>query len=256
MPVSCAIIVLAKDRRAQLKLLLRSIAQNWPEARVLQVVDEPAGTEFQWAVMNALARCDTEYVAFMCDDGVVYRRVNDGLWRRTMNWTSVLCYSLRLGENTVTCYPSDTPNMMPLPLTPSIWRWHGLEGDFGYPGSVDAHIFRTSDLRELLLGCQVENPTALECALVARCEDVREKKPMMGCPPLSCYVGVPVNRVSSQSGVRFGDSFPQPAAVLDEYCERNGYRLSLEGTSWDDVDGAHAEVRFHFELDNPNSVGS
>ena len=231
-------------RVAQLDLLDRSIERNWPDADS-RLIDEPAGVGFRDRVQWELEQLhDDDLVCFATDDGCFYRPVRDRLVYEVMGDERTLCYALRLGAHTTTCYPTGLPQTWPGPW----WEWQAGEGDYGYPGSVDGHVFRAGDLLLALEGSQACDPTALEAHLN---EWMRRlfviSRPMMYASPKSCYVSVPVNQVSAQSGVRSGTVFPQPAGELAVRYEA-GERISLERTfEGAMIDGAHAEVLYAWE---------
>lgn len=226
-------------RSAQLDLLIRSINRN-TSARLSSVASEPAGARFDARIHAEIDGRGDPLVAFVTDDCVFYRPVPDtiGAW---MKDREVLCFSLRLGANVDTCYPTgEHVSEWPGPE----WRWQGAPGDFGYPGSVDGHVFRRSDLREMLDGVYLDNPTALEVILNDRCASLG--RPLMCSGPVSSLVSVPVNRVSSQSGVRHGETYPADASYLNEMFQ-HGARIDLERTfAGVEVRGAHQEVEYEW----------
>lgn len=234
--MTARLLILAKKdaRRAQLDLLLRSAERFWPDAERV-VIDEPAGPEFNERVQWEIRR-DAELISFATDDGFFYRHVPE------YPAGYALCFALRLGGNTHYCYPSGQRQRIP----PKRYTFHDEEGDFAYPGSVDAHVFRAEKLRELIGEVYLDNPTALECILALACDQhgggiVR--------PDLSCYVSVPVNRVSEQSGVRYGQHYPQPADPINLLYDR-GRRIDLDfmvEMACRNVQGAHWELPFVWE---------
>lgn len=262
-------IILSKDRPAQLDLLLRSIERNgggqFEGTIVTPLINEAYKTvfidhdrwdfscgDFEVAVRAELHKAG-EFVCFMCDDGILYQPLpEEPTWGWRMRTADeVLCVSLRLGQNTWECYPSNHVNAKPSAFTGKIneslvWRWtleprFPGESDFGYPGSIDGHIFRTADVRRMLDGKSFPNPTALECALYDGCNELSDERPFMACYPHSVYVGNPINRVSEQSGVRYGESYPVTA---DECNQRflAGERIDLEALDFSHVNGAHTEI--------------
>ena len=255
-------IILSKDRPAQLDLLLRSIERNgagwfdwealwngergdedydftlWHPDRFCR--DDTANGDFEWFVRAMLAEAG-EFVCFLCDDDILYRPapVFSGIRSE-----ETLCWSLRLGLNTVRQYPSDLPQAWPWrsPDGPFVWDWRTADLDFGYPGSVDGHIFRTADVRRMLAGRSFPNPTSLECALVEGCNEIAEERPLMACYPHSVLVGNPINRVSAQSNVRYGTRYPVTAAECQERFGR-GERIDLDALDFSEVNGAHSEIQ-------------
>ena len=243
MSVSVIIITKGNERRAQLALLNRSLDRNWPDAERFYVTG--SGEQFTRQVRTGLALAG-ELTCFMCDDGIVYRpHPDDDIhaedWMRDgAGSEDTLAFSLRLGRNCTVQYPTLIEQEPPADL----WYWtEELDnGDFGYPGSIDGDIYRTADLIEALDGQPFDNPTALECLLHETfLRHWHDRKPMMASYMHSVYVGVPVNRVSEQSGVRFGATFDQPAAVLNAMYDE-GKRIDLDLLDFSLVNGAHTEL--------------
>lgn len=244
---SVGLIVLHKPgvRRAQLDLLLRSVTVNWPDAEPL-IVDHPAGPVFQQAIDIALSADAFPFLAFACDDGVCYRPIDDHLYKIALRDPRLLCWSARLGVNTVRCDPHGSDQAVPLSVTRGIpWLWRLAEHDFGYPGSVDAHVFRGDLLRDLLGGRETPNPTALEVALMDACLENADTFPLMACGPLSSYVGVPVNRVSDQSHVVHGRLHPQTADELENRYAA-GERIRIDRIDPLAIDAAHTEIIYEW----------
>lgn len=260
--MSITTIVLSKDRPAQLDLLLRSIEKNGGgyferpiviyrglgytylvgNPRVVRPARAVEEDQFEEHARFYLSTAD-EFVCFMCDDGILYRRPNIDPAR--LLGPDILCFSLRLGANTNHFYPGDFPQAVPFSTFPC-WDWTDnaweTAGDFYYPGSLDAHIFRTADAQRMLDGRTFPNPTALECALVEGCNDLADERPLMACYPHSVYVGNPINRVSEQSNVRYGQTYP----VTAEECNRRflaGERIDLNSLDFSKVNGAHTEIK-------------
>jgi hypothetical protein len=243
----CTLVVLAKPdgagghaRRAQLDALERSVDRHW-RAPTVVLVDAPHGERFSDAVDEALLDANP-YVCFACDDGLFVRPVDLLPALVLENNREVLTFSLRYGRNTVTSYPNGR-RLGPWPGP--VWPWQGMRDDYGYPGSVDGHVFRRDDLLELLEHETPGNPTALEVHLDVGCRSRLARRPLMASYSESCYVGVPVNRVSEQSHVRAGDTHPQPADELNARFD-NGERIDLDAIDLELIDGPHAEVLFQW----------
>lgn len=259
-------IILSKDRPAQLDLLLRSLERNAPPERTKVLYrastarfitgyksvnkgrwyledENYASGGFEDSIRYFLRLADAtaqQYISFFCDDDICYRVG----WQlpKTLEH-DVLCFSLRMGDNTKIQYPSNMPQRVP--LLPK-WRWFDADLDFAYPGSIDGHVFRTVDVMGMLQYASFPNPTALECALVEGCNQLADRRPLMQCFSSSVVVGNPVNRVSEQSNVRFGASFPASA----EWCNDRflgGERIALERLDFSGVNGAHTEIKFEWE---------
>lgn len=240
-PVTVLILAKPSARIAQLELLLRSLDRYWPGQNI-RVLDAPAGPAFETQVREQLAEAG-DFVCFLTDDGVFYRDVTNPT-RTLEQRPDVLCHSLRLGANASWCYPLNRPHRR---RRSGVWLWWDEDGDFGYPGSVDAHVFRRTDLLRMLYGRSYPNPTSLEVVLDHSCRrHFQAARPCMTAPTQSCYVSVPVNRVSEQSGVRYGQRFPQSAGELNLRFLA-GERIRLDSIRPEHVNAAHVEFRFLWE---------
>ncbi len=262
-------IVLSRDRPAQCDLLLRSLERYAPaEPTVVLYRDGPGYPElrherrgesfirefgreheFQNLVDSALAfahAAGEETVTFLCDDDVCYRP-----WPPPGEPTpaelleeddELLCVSLRLGRNCVMQYPTgveqEWPNVNP-------WEWQVSQGDFAYPGSIDGHVFTLADVNDMLADREYPNPTALECVLADACHEFAPERRLMRSYDHSVLVGVPVNRVSEQSRVRFGELHPAPADMLLAGFLA-GRRLDLAAIDFSAVDAAHVELELRW----------
>jgi hypothetical protein len=120
-----------------------------------------------------------------------------------------------------------------------IWRWRGAQGDFGYPMSLDGHIFRASDILPLIESRNFSTPNSLEEMLMTQARQIG--RPLMASYPHSCLVGVPVNRVQSAVPNRNGETHPYTVQDLNERYLR-GERIDLHALDFSDIRGAHQEL--------------
>jgi hypothetical protein len=262
-------IVFSRDRAMQLDLLLRSLPD---ELDPVYVICRPTTDEHEesYALLlgrdlgredrdlqflpdegNLPAMCrellpDTGLACFLTDDSVFYRR--PGL--QTIPWLvdEELCHSFRLGLNTTYCYPLYATQELPHRHEYNgefNWRWADAEGDFGYPGSLDGHVFRTSHLRRCLMTCRADaNPNQIEEHL-NRWVKARlgTQYPLMVAEMESSLVSIPANRVNVTHPNRNGDTY-----TPEELCARylDGQRLDLDEMDFLDVHGAHQEIPLVF----------
>ncbi len=248
-------LIFSKDRAAQLDLLLRSLRRFAPHesTRILWAASEDvfvegyldphgrlpldnswtSGNDFDLDLRRALWECPDTVVTFLCDDDVVVAKVPlfAGLGE------NVLTHSLRLGKHN----PGWPGNV--------VWDWTDLpRTDFGFPGSIDGHTFRVKDVLWMIENDEIVSPTMLETVLALMCEGLATERPLMSCHEQQCLVGVPVNRVSDQSGVPFGEKFPQTTKELNDRW-LGGERVSLDAVVSDlaGVDACHKEIEFRWE---------
>jgi hypothetical protein len=108
-----------------------------------------------------------------------------------------VCFSLRLGLNTVYCYPLDISEKVAGAAVADgrmrwIWRDQG-PGSFGYPLALNGHVFRTSDVQRWLEELSYANPNELEAALQTLDEGL---PPMMASFEHSVVASIPLNVVN------------------------------------------------------------
>lgn len=244
-------IVFSRDRPAQLELCLRSLRfKARPEQTVVLWTstehefargyekfvqwDETPVSDFNLRLRTLIDGLpDGEKVTFFCDDDVMYR--TDPGHDQILDWhPGVLCFSLRLGMENRRRRPQAFP----------LWDWTKLaRTDFGFPGSIDGHTFRKEDLVAMLGGDYIENPTQLETILARRVEMLRGSRPLMASYPLQSIVGVPVNRVSPDSGVPHGLVHPQTTEEMNGRFLA-GERIDLEALDFSGVRGCHHEIPY------------
>lgn len=228
----------SKDRPAQVDLLLRSMRAFVPAGARTTVlfcgsddaarrgyavaraehawaawVDEASAGGFRAALLETLAQT-AERIAFLVDDMVFTGplELDAPSLRALDDDPDVLCCSLRLDPAKRYCYALDrwmTPPALGGDLT---WDWPGCDGDWGYPMSTDAHVFRTSELRPLLESLAFTNPNALE----ARMAEAPLALAKMACVPAAVVTNVPDNRVQDTAPNRHagGDAAAQTDAFL------------------------------------------
>lgn len=249
-------IVFSKDRPAQLDLLLRSIDRHMiPEETVVLIdatdfaYDEgygllveryvPNGSEHEfwlgdfdmnlrWTLSHA-----GETTTFFCDDDVVINPVSD--LSDFKNQPEVFTISLRLGKDNG-C----------MPWQGTLWEWAALERHtFGFPASIDGHMFHTADIIEMIGREPVRNPTMLETTMSMRAEAFAQARPLMGCFEQQKLVGVPVNRVSDNSTCITGRFHPQPTKDLNDRF-LGGERIDLDALDFTGCDDVHWEVTYEW----------
>lgn len=249
-------IVFSYNRACQLDLLLSSLADNAPDVFDLHVLWRAKDSRFQsgyeicerdypdvkfiredgltYQVRHLLK--DAERVAFFTDDDVLYRPVSVPEIA-----ADTICFSLRLGLNTKLCYPHARTQKVPRVSGADeiTWSWHGADGDFSYPMSLDGHIFRADDLIPLLVGRHFSGPNFLEETLARGARLIN--RPLMSAHRQSSLVGIPINRVNTTTPNRHGELHPRSVEELNEqYLE--GKRIYLRTLDVSNIVGAHQEM--------------
>lgn len=262
-------IIFSKDRAAQLRLLLYSIQKNVPHAFKLNVIYKYSNdsfkegyekvrgefgglcnfveqtSDFKQDVINLLSS-DSQFSCFFTDDDIIYRQFDVNRVLDIMKGDDdVFCFSLRLGINTKFCYTMNSPNVLKNyeDLSDVIkWQWNVHYLDFGYPLSVDGHIFRTKEMSKLTKNVAFSNPNTYEAALQVFENFPREK---MASFKESVLVNTPNNIVNTVFKNRAGLTHGADVKILnDDFLE--GKIISLESMDFSNIIGCHQEIEFKY----------
>jgi hypothetical protein len=216
------VVIFSKDRPAQLELLLRSIKRFWRDWReqrfsVLYAASDAAfergyaitrslhpeiafmdearsGRSFAEQTLGLLSD-DPPYTGFLVDDNVLKEPfgLDTPEMARLASDRQIVALSLRMAPHMSYCYPADLSTGPPDFEDGTVWSWPGLEGDWGYPMSLDGHIFRTPEILPHLRDVSFSNPNTLEGALAQR----PLSPPKLICLPAAPVMNIPANRVQT-----------------------------------------------------------
>jgi hypothetical protein len=212
-----ALIIFSKNRPAQLDLLLRSLQRfvgQW-ERMTIGIIVKATTVDFERGYQviaqeyagrihliwehrfrdDTLAQVTTDapLTMFLVDDDIVIRpfSIDSPMCRAVAQDASIACLSLRLSPSITSCYMQQRPTPPPPFLSGRRFAWHGLLGDWGYPMSLDGHVFRSTDISALLPQLTFHAPNSLESEM--------SKHPLPGpymlCGDRSSVVNVPANHV-------------------------------------------------------------
>jgi hypothetical protein len=235
-------IIFSKNRPAQLWLLLESMRKHHPTchplviykatddqyARGYRVVRDEflkpywlPETNFRADLMNSLS---SEATGFLVDDDIFvdYFWPGSDEYHELIRNDKVACLSLRLHPGVTYSYTKDIA-LDPPEFTRhelNMWQWRGRKSYWGYPMSLDGHIFRTEDLRVLLSTIDFNNPNELEGMMAA--EPIN--KPYMICYDKPRVVNIPMNLVNTTVNNR---NMQMDAVTMNEMFLR-GYRLKVK----------------------------
>ncbi|MGO9959100.1 MAG: glycosyltransferase [Solirubrobacteraceae bacterium] len=241
-------LIFSKDRACQLDLLLRSMKYFFAEwassdVQILYTFSSPdfgcgyalvqaehpefsyvcelnSSSSFRELTLGLVAG-ERPYVTFFVDDDVFKEpfTLEAPEFAALATDSLLMCLSLRMCPRMNYAYTLDRFTAIPRFDRGTVWDWRHGEGDWGYPMSIDGHIFRTGELVQLIRVLDFSDPNTLEDALS------RNPLPM---PRAICFaeskiVNLPINRVQ--------DTFPNRhgyvgAAFLNEQFLA-GLRLSL-----------------------------
>jgi len=244
------VIIFSKDRAAQLDALLRSIrerVEGWEKRSIwsvifasstpefadgyeivrgehrsgaLEFIDETSRRDgFRSIVIETMQRQHqangAPWCMFLVDD-LVFKTpwpLDGGKpMQRLRADPRVLCVSLRMCPRYDYCYPLNRRMKPPVMTLFGRWSWRNASGDWGYPMSLDGHIFRYNDIFPLVQQIEFKNPNTFENKLSQNCIATR---PLMTCYSESVVVNLPVNRVQNEYGNRAGEKYGVSADQLN-----------------------------------------
>lgn len=267
-------LIFSKDRAAQLDLLLRSIYQNGRGMFVPTVLYTTSTPKFQRGYDLLIGRCGLEvgflrevdfysdlldlssqnfadFLVCFTDDGVLYRRlpVSEADILQQISDDTV-CFSLRIGKNTTLeryWEGKEVPTFNYSEFADFIkWNQRDYPGHthFGYPFSLDGHIFRREEFLGYLqrLG-RFYGPNDLEAALATFRQECRANVVAF---KESCLVVNPINRVQDVCKNVNGWFFGVTAEELNERYLA-GEHIDLDQIDFSNVVGTHQEFRLPFK---------
>lgn len=145
----------------------------------------------------------SRFCTFFVDDMIVKDEVNFNIPCNILEQNpSVLTFSLRLGTHLTHCYPVNSYQIVPdgnINSSLQVFMWNYRTGhlDWGYPFSVDAHIFRREQLSTWSLNLSYRNPNKFEEAL----QTIQHNcviPDVCCCYINSKVVNIPANRVQNE----------------------------------------------------------
>lgn len=259
-----SVVVFSKDRAAQLELCLRSVKRylrRWDELSIAVLYTASSlelergyertrelHPEFRWVRetdfrTQTLELVDAErpLTAFLVDDDVLKEPVSldAAPFRALAEQPEILCVSLRMDPRIDYCYSLDRPTPPPALDADGAWHWQGLAGDWGYPMSLDGHVFRTEEIRPLLERLPFHNPNVLEAVLAEN----PLPAPLMACFGRARLLNVPANRVQHTAQNRSGDI--DPAWLNERFLA--GERIALQPIARVRHRAPHHELEYEWE---------
>ncbi|KKN82797.1 hypothetical protein LCGC14_0306210 [marine sediment metagenome] len=189
--INIDILVWTKDRACQADLLLRSIKDNFKSYNKIyfrydysteafkqgyaKLIAKDYGlniefierTDFEKDTKGILASMKTTFMVAICDDDVfvIPTNLEDIMHFYTKDVAAV---SMRMGEHITYCYGTNKPTPLPkfYPCEGNFLKWKWSEADpatdWGYPGAVNIHIYRTQWYRDMIKDFTFDNPNELE----------------------------------------------------------------------------------------------
>lgn len=255
------------DRAIQLHLLLESIEKNAKGIFNINVLYKCSSEEFKksydllkdrfkeinWVEETnfkeqtlKLMETDLPYTCFFTDDDIIYGKIKEkDIIQCLEEDEEIFCFSLRLGKNVSFCYTMNTNNVL-LPIKEDEkfvwWNWSKHYADFGYPLSVDGHIFRTKEIKKLIKATSFFNPNTLEGNLQVFDNYPKE---IMVAYKTSVLVNSPNNIVQNVFPNRKAETYSFSTKELnDKYL--NNEIIDYDLIDFSKIIGCHQELEFFF----------
>jgi len=262
--MSFNITIFSKDRACQLDQLLRTLKAHFTNykdnkinviykfknnnhkigyeklinehSEINFICENNTSKNFKELTLSTIDR-QKNHTFFLVDDIVIKENFSedDNEIKSLVTNKEILCVSLRMNEGMSYCHPARIKYRNIPKLENGTWRWHGCEGDWGYPMSVDGHIFRTSDILPIIERIPFNNPTLFEYNLSINYLN----QPYMLCYKKSRLFNNPINRVHNNNDTPHSNISED--YILNEYL--NGKRMyinaNIENTNF---------ISPHFEM--------
>lgn len=272
-------IVFSRDKAAQLKLFLESVNKHAPGVFDLNiivkhtsedfdrgygmVVNNPAFKDFNFISEEdafkdqvlELIKTEHDYVCFFLDDDLIYNDISlDDITGQLEADEDVVCFSLRLGENVTKCYTIGADNVrhdMQYDGDIMKWDWSLHYLDFGYPFSVNGHIFRRKDIYKLVRKSKFRNVEEMEMSLF----DFAETFPrnLMTSYKESALVNVPFGRVQmsveNEMTMTLKEVQARKARTRMNDQLVNGECPDFDSIDFLNIEGCHQELDLGFVMD-------
>lgn len=270
-------IIFSKNRACQLDLLLRSMKQNLPNFNQIFILYHATTPEFEVGysllkykfnncvfIQQAMFQQDTlellnaisinsKYVCFFVDDNIIYRSsdIDYEFIDKVFSIPDLTCFSMRLGTNTIiqdqysnqyAIFPENFLVGSINGVNVLLWNWKSITdcGNFGYPFSVDGHIYKTEDLIPLL-DYEFDTPNAFE----GRFDKTKFTTNIMACLENSILVNNPLNIVGSSNnnaGWWYGHTLEK---LNEKYLDN--HQISLNSIMKRKIVAAHQEMEIEYE---------
>jgi len=262
-------IIYSFDRSCQLHLLLESIEKNAENMFNINVLYKYSNEdfkhgyeilkknflkfkfieeiEFKKQTLEIINNFSNKYMCFFTDDDIIYNKIKEeDIDKCLYENEEIFCFSVRLGKNISTCYTLNSDNVLILLKEDEKfiwWDWTKHYADFGYPLSVDGHIFRTKEIKKLIKAINFHNPNTLEGNLQIFDSFPKE---IMVAYKASCLVNSPNNIVNKTHPNRKGETFSFNTKELNDFY-LNGKIIDYNLINFSNIKGCHQELEFKFK---------
>lgn len=264
-------IIFSRDRASQLKLLLDSLNKNAPGVFNLNVIYcysslsykegynkliEEYGNKVNFIEESCFEddvkltlNSDYGFSIFFTDDNVLYRPINEDEIVSSFDDDEVFCFSLRLGTNVTWCYTMSVENkLIEYETLDNLikWDWSKHYLDFGYPLSLEGHIFKTKEILKFTKKIQFDNPNKFEYKLQVFNNFPKQK---MSSYKESALVSIPNNIVNRESPNISGTKYGVSTEVLNSNFILGNY-INLDDLDFNNIKGCYQEIDYKIKVLN------
>jgi len=244
------IIIFSKDRPLQLHALLGSIEDCVTGVGATHILYHASNTTYESGYHRLAVECNlpnvnwykeedfradtlkildkirSKLLFFLVDDIIFTEKVNCDDFKHLDTKKYIL--SLRLGGNLSYCYMADAkqplPKFSPYPDVKNneflLWKWSDGKWDWGYPLSLDGHIFSSNEIKKIFKATFFNSPNSLESAI--QIFYYPYKRRMGVCYLKSRLVNIPNNKVQNLNKNRSQGNDPEKLHEL----WINGFRIN------------------------------
>jgi hypothetical protein len=193
---ACGIVVIYKSSTADHKAAYDEIAKIFGDK--ITLVEQECYSAFQDCLEQIVYRLPRGKIFFLVDD-IVFTEVVDYQFLASLDLSQTV-FSLRMGEHLDYSYVIDACQPLPKSLvrTDRYLKWQWSEGrfDWGYPLSVDGHIFSTDEVRLWIKYMKFGSPSSFENSL-QKLKLIYRKKNGLSFRK-SRIVNIPANKVQDE----------------------------------------------------------
>lgn len=258
-------VVFSKDRPMQLHALLSSYFEKASNPMPLHVLYKPTSSRFQAAYAEVVAHFKDRGVNFIQEKSFrddlgmllesiksdkIFFLVDDVIFADNVDMVDFASIdvehfipSLRLGKNLTQCYTVGCGQPLPEFLEGIIvgndrlcWRWRDGKFDWGYPMSVDGHLFSTLEVTLIVKVSQFAAPNSFELALHGFSDCFMDRYGL--CYVRSKIMNIPWNKVQTENSNDCGNVHQQH--LLDKW--EQGFQVDYRKLYSFVNESAHQEI--------------
>ena len=138
-----------------------------------------------------------KYFFITVDDNVFYKPFSIEDIDTTLENSSLLGFTLRLGRNTTYCYPVNKEQKLPEfeSIKDNIYsyNWTNSDLDFGYAIEISGTVYKVADFLQMLQDTSITTAHQLEANIANKTNFFVESKPLMACYESSVLFSNPLN---------------------------------------------------------------